>query len=119
MRPPANLVHQTSTTTGTGTFTLVSVNGKQDFNAAYGNGSATDIFPYFISNQSAAEWERGWGHMSASTTLVRDTIKENSSGGTTAISFSAGTKDVVLDIPALEQITRGSVIATAMRCDML
>lgn len=93
MPAPANLVHQQSTTTGTGNFTLSAVNGKQSFNSAFGNGVTTDVFDYFISNQGAAEWERGTGHMSASTTLVRDTVKE-STNSNAAVSFSAGTKDV-------------------------
>jgi hypothetical protein len=38
--------------------------------------------------------------MSSSTTLVRDTVLENSSGTTSLISFSAGTKDITNDVPA-------------------
>lgn len=117
MRPPANLVHETSTTTGTGNLTLVNVNGKQPFNTAYPNSAVTNVFPYFISNQSAAEWERGWGHMSAATTLVRDTVKESTNAGA-LVSFSAGTKDVVCDIPSLEQVTRGAAVAAVTRADL-
>lgn len=95
----ANLVHQQSTTTGTGNFTLSTVNGKNDFNTAFGNGSNTDIFEYFISNQNAAEWERGTGHMSSSTVLVRDTVIQ-STNANAAVNFSAGTKDVTCDQPA-------------------
>lgn len=98
----ANLVHQQSTTTGTGNFTLSAVNGKQSFNTAFGNGATTDVFPYFISNQSAAEYERGTGHMSDATTLVRDTVSE-STNANAAVNFSAGTKDVVCDVPATRQ----------------
>lgn len=96
----ANLIHQTSATTGTGSLTLSAVNGKQTFHGAF---STTATFEYFISNQSATEWERGWGHMSDATTLVRDTVKE-STNANAAVDFSAGTKDVVSDIPATDQM---------------
>jgi hypothetical protein len=93
----ANLVHQTATTTGTGNLTLVAENGKQSFNAAFGTGG-TDAFYYFISNRDAAEWEHGTGHLSDATTLVRDTVL-NSSNSDNAVSFSAGTKDVINALP--------------------
>lgn len=93
-----NLVHQTSTTTGTGNKTLSAENGKQSFNTAFGTGG-TDVFYYFISNRDAAEWEVGTGHMSDATTLVSDTVI-NSSNSDAAVNFSAGTKDVLNDFPA-------------------
>lgn len=98
----ANLVHQTTTGTGTGNLTLSTVSGKQSFNTAFGNGATTDVFPYFISNQGASEYERGTGHMSDATTLVRDTVRE-STNANAAVNFSAGTKDVVCDVPATRQ----------------
>ena len=97
----ANLVHMQSATTGTGSLSLSAVNGKNDFNTAFGTGG-TDLFEYFISNEGGAEWERGTGHLSASTTLVRDTVCE-STNSNALVNFSAGTKDVVNDVPALVQ----------------
>src|SRR5690606_34296724 len=102
MPAPANLIHETSTTTGTGNLTLANINGKNNFNTAFGTGGS-NVFDYFISNQSAAEWERGTGHMSDATTLVRDTVIE-STNSNNAVNFSAGTKDVTNDIPAANQI---------------
>jgi hypothetical protein len=100
----ANLVHQTATTTGTGNLTLVLVNGKQSFATAFSTGVTTDVFEYFISSRDAAEWERGTGHMSDSTTFVRDTVAENSSGTQPSkISFTAGTKDITCDLPATKR----------------
>ena len=96
------LVHQTSVTTGTGNQTLVAVNGKQDFSDVFGVGGADDLFHYFISNPDAAEWEIGTGHLSSATVLVRDTVNQ-SSNGDAAVSFTAGTKDITNDLPALEQ----------------
>jgi hypothetical protein len=80
-----------------------SVNGKRDFSTAFGTGSTLNVFDYFISNRAAAEWERGTGHMSGSTTLVRDTVNA-SSNSNALVNFSAGIKDVVNDIPAGSQI---------------
>lgn len=98
----ADLVHQTSTSTGTGNLTLSSVNGKQSFATAFGTGVTTNVFWYYISNQGASEWEYGTGHMSDSTTLVRDTVIA-STNSNAAVNFSAGTKDVTNDLPASYQ----------------
>lgn len=108
MSGPANLVHETSSTTGTGNLTLAAVNGKQSFATAFSTGVTTDVFVYFISNRDAAEYERGTGHMSDATTLVRDTVIE-STNANAAVSFSAGTKDVVYDIPAAVQVQSSQV----------
>lgn len=94
MPAPANLVHQTSTTTGTGSLSLTAVNGKRTFTAAFGVAT----FDYFISNRDAAEWERGTGSI-VSGLLSRDAVIE-SSNSNNAVNFSAGTKDVTNDIPA-------------------
>lgn len=95
-----NLVLQSSITTGTGALTLTAATGGyQTFNGAFGNGATTDVFYYFISNAAATEWEVGTGHMSASTTLSRDTVLK-SSNANALVSFSAGTKTVVCDVPA-------------------
>lgn len=103
MPAPGDLIHQQSSSTGTGNITLATVNGKRSFNDEYGTGG-TDKFDYYISNQGAAEWERGTGHLSASTTLVRDTVLA-SSNANAQVNFSAGTKDVTNDIPAGKQVT--------------
>lgn len=103
MPTPANLVHQQSTTNGTGNLTLFTVNGRNSFSNAFGTGATTNIFDYFIMNQAAAEWERGTGHMVDSTTLVRDTVLE-STNSNAAVNFSAGLKDVTNDVPAAKQI---------------
>lgn len=90
-------VQVTSTTTGTGTFTLGSaVSGFQDF-SVIGNANTTY---YAIVGQGTTEWEVGLGtYTSSGTTLSRDTILESSNGGT-AVNFSAGTKNVFVTYPA-------------------
>jgi hypothetical protein len=103
MPTPANLVHQVTTSTGSGTLTLVKVNGKNDFATAFTTGGA-NVFDYFISNRDAAEWERGTGSCPTTNTLQRDTVIETHAGSTVAISFTAGTMDITNDVPALDQV---------------
>lgn len=113
MAAQADLVHETSTTTGTGNFTTAAVNGKQRFSdaSAFGTGVTTNVFDYFISNRDVAgEWEHGTGHMSAAGTMVRDTVIA-SSNANALVSFTTGTKDVTSDVPASDQL-RKSVPAT-------
>lgn len=93
-----DLVHETSSSTGSGNFTLAAVTSRQTFNNAFGTGG-TDVFYYAIVNRDADEWEVGSGSMSDATTLVRDTVI-GSSNADSLVTFSAGTKDVSSDLPA-------------------
>lgn len=116
MPAPANLIHEVSITTGTGNFTTSAVNGKvrfSDSTYAFGTGGTTNVFDYFISNRDAAEWEIGTGHMSAAGTLVRDTVVF-SSNANAAVSFTAGTKDVLNDITAARQYWSDATALTAV-----
>ena len=92
-------VQVTSTTTGTGTFTLGSaVAGFQDF-SVIGNGNTT-----YYAIVLGSEWEVGLGtYTSSGTTLSRDTVLESSNGGT-KVNFSAGTKNVFVTYPAEESV---------------
>jgi hypothetical protein len=90
-------VNETSTTTGTGTFTLAgAVTGFQSF-SAIGNGNTTY---YTIVLQGGTEWEVGLGtYTSSGTTLSRTTVLSSSNSGS-LVNFSAGTKNVFCDYPA-------------------
>lgn len=93
----ADRVKDTTTTTGTGSLTVsgTAPTGYQSFNTAFG----TDVrFYYAISSSGGSEWEVGIGYLSASTTLVRETILE-SSNSDAAVNLSAGTKDVFCTFP--------------------
>ena len=89
-------VKETSTTSGTGVLTLGgAVVGFQSFSAVL---SDSDTTYYAIAHRDADEWEVGLGTYSAGT-LSRDTILESSNAGS-AVSFSSGTKDVFITLPA-------------------
>lgn len=90
-------VNETSTTTGTGTFTLAgAVTGFQSF-SAIGNGNTTY---YAIVLQGGSQWEVGIGtYTSSGTTLSRTTVLSSSNSGS-LVNFSAGTKNVFCNYPA-------------------
>lgn len=90
----ADRVQETSTSSGTGTFTLAgAVTGFQSF-AAIGNGNTT-----YYTITGGNEWEVGIGtYTSSGTTLSRDTVLSSSSGGA-KVDFAAGTKYVFVTYP--------------------
>jgi len=98
----ANRVKETTTTTGTGTVTLLGAStGFQSF-AVIGNTNTTY---YTIAGQTGNEWEVGIGtYASSGTTLARTTILASSNSGS-AVNFSAGTKDVFVTYPAEYSVT--------------
>jgi hypothetical protein len=93
----ADRVKETTTTTGTGTVTLLGAStGYQSF-SAIGNSNTTY---YTIAGQTGSEWEVGIGtYTSSGTTLSRTTVISSSNAGS-LVSFSAGTKDVFVTYPA-------------------
>lgn len=112
----ADRVKETSTSTGTGNFTLAgAATGFQSFNTAYGT-----LMPicYAIVSQSAAEWEVGNGYLSNSTTLVRDRVTASSNGGA-AVNFTSGTKDVFAtycaEVANLDEVMRAAAVSPAIR----
>jgi len=92
-------VKETSTTTGTGAVTFAgAVSGFDTFSTGVGNSNTTY---YAIVNRTVDEWEVGLGTLAAdSSTLTRTTVLTNSDGNTSAITLSAGTKDVFCTFPA-------------------
>jgi hypothetical protein len=101
----ADRVKDTTTTTGTGTITLSGTApiGYVSFGTAIGNGNTT-----YYTITAGSEWEVGIGTYTASgTTLSRDTVLASSAGGTTKVTFSAGTKDVFVTYPAGKAISDG------------
>jgi hypothetical protein len=93
-------VQETTTTSGTGSVTLLgAVSGFQSF-AVVGNGNTT----YYTITDGAA-WEVGIGTYSTSgPTLARTTVLSNSNGNTTPITLSGGLAQVFLTYPAEKSV---------------
>jgi hypothetical protein len=103
-------VKETSTTTGTGSFTLAgAVTGFETFSSAIGNTNTTY---YAIVNTTDGEFEVGLGTVGAGT-LSRDTII-SSSNSDAAVDFAAGTKNVFCTLPASKSVildASGNIVA--------
>lgn len=112
----ADRARETTTTTGPGDVTLLGAfdASYQTLNAAIG---INKFFNYAIRHQTPGEWETGRGYLSNSTTLVRVRVWE-SSNSDALVSFSAGTKDVWIDIPAMQVMDKGNALGLAMRLAM-
>lgn len=92
----ADRVRETSTTTGTGSFTLSGAMATyQTFSSGIGNNSCY----YSIVDPVNNAWEVGLGTISGGTTLARTTIIA-SSNSNSAVSFGSGTKEVACVAPA-------------------
>jgi hypothetical protein len=94
----ADRVKDTSTTTGTGNITVSGSApfGYRTFSTVL---SVSDTFYYCIQGQSTSEWEVGLGTYVSSNQFARTTILA-SSASSSAVSFSSGTKNVFITLPA-------------------
>jgi hypothetical protein len=109
----ADRVKQTSSTAGTGTFTLSgAVTGFQSF-AVIGDGNTTF---YCIAGQSTSEWEVGIGtYTSSGTTLARTNVLSNSAATQpSTLNFTAGTKDVFVTYPAERSVNTAQAVAISL-----
>ena len=112
-------VKDTSTTTGTGSFTLsgTAPTSYQSFATAFGGGGyPTSPFVYCIVDNTSGLWETGTGYLSAATTFVRDNaVFDGSSGAGVLVNFTVGTKDVFVTAPAhfLEDSDSGALLHKA------
>lgn len=90
-------VKESTTTTGMGNITLAgAAAGFLTFNNAIGVGP---YFTYCMEVPGSTDWEIGIGHLTGSTTLVRDTVLK-SSNSNALVNFSAGTKQIFLTLAA-------------------
>lgn len=105
----ADVVRETTTTTGTGTVNLTgAISGFQGFVAAIGNGN-TCFYRIESVSFGGTEWEVGIGTVTDATpdTLSRDTVLASSNSGS-LVNFSAGTKNVFVTIPATQFVRPSS-----------
>jgi hypothetical protein len=93
-------VQETTTTSGTGSVTLLgAVSGFQSF-AVVGNTNTT-----YYTLTDGAQWEVGIGTYSTSgPTLARTTVLSNSNGNTSPITLSGGTSQVFVTYTAEKSV---------------
>lgn len=109
---------ETSTTIGTGTYSLAgAVLGFQDFDTL---AATNDLVFYFAA--MGADWEVGRGTFTSGSpdTLARTTIYASSNGGA-AVSWAAGIKEITGTIPArfMELLNTIEIaVASATTCDI-
>ena len=91
-------IKETTTTINTGSYSLAgAVTGFQSFSDGVGSGNTT----YYCCTDGT-DYEIGLGTLSG-TTLARTTILE-SSNSNTAVSWSAGSKDIFCTLPASKAV---------------
>ena len=94
----ADRVLDSSTSIGTGAFVVsgTPAAGYRTFSAVMSVG---DTCYYSIQGQTTSEWEVGLGTYSSANTLTRTTVYSSSNAGS-AVTFSAGTKNVFITMVA-------------------
>lgn len=103
----ADRVAETSTTTGTGAFTLAAaITGFRRFSAVCSTNDTCyyAIFAVDANGNPSGDWECGLGTYSSSNTLTR-TTPQASTNSNNAVNFGSGTKYVFLDATAAQLAT--------------
>lgn len=109
----ADRVQETTATTGTGTYALGgAVVGYQAFSAVLAN---LDTCFYGITN--GTDWEVGYGTWGTGNNLVRTNVLASSNAGS-AVSWTAGSKNIWIDVPSRQfkfprRIITGTSLAVA------
>lgn len=92
-----NRVRETSTTTGTGPITLLgAVSDHRSFDSVMSIG---DIAWVTVVHPGSGEWVTARATYSASNQITLTTVLDGSNG-LSAVTFTAGIKDVFIDLPA-------------------
>ena len=95
-------VKETTTTTGTGAFTLAgAVTGFETFGTGVGNSNTTY---YAVTLPGSAEFEVGLGTLSSDSSTIARTTVISSSNSDNAVDFSAGTKTIFCTLPASKTV---------------
>ncbi len=87
-----DFVQETTVTTGTSDFDLAGeVTNYVPFSTYMSNGDTT-----LYSTKLGSQWETGIGtYVSASNRIERTAVLSSSEGGTTKVTFAAGTKTII------------------------
>lgn len=105
-------VVETSTTTGTGDFTLAgAVTGFKTFDSRMTSGQRCYYLIEAIDGNGdrTGEWESGFGTYEGSGILDRTTVQK-SSNADAAVNFSAGTKRVMISLTAAAKAHKGCLV---------
>lgn len=106
-------IKDTSTSTGTGVFTVSGTppTGYRTF-SAIPSIATNDTFYYCIAHQTLDEWETGFGTYTAANQITRTTVLASTNAGA-AVNFSAGTKDVFLTLVGAKTLQTPDVAAAS------
>ena len=94
-----NRVKEETTTTGTGAFALGGASAQFDTFQTYMSNGDTTYYSIAPTTAGTDEWEIGIGTWNTGNTLSRTTVLAGSNG-TSAVNFSAGTKEIFMTYPA-------------------
>ena len=109
-------VKETTTTTGTGTFTLAgAVTGFETFAAGVGNSNTTY---YAVTLPGTSEFEVGLGTLSSDSSTIARTTVISSSNSDNAVNFSAGTKTIFCTLPASKTVFLDASGNTTLGADL-
>ena len=109
-------IKEDTTTTGTGAYALGGSSATFDtFQSCMSNGDTT-YYAVAHTTSGTDEWEVGLGTWNTGNTLARTTILAGSNG-TSAVNFSAGTKNIFMTVPADQ--TRLGITATTAELNIL
>lgn len=103
-------VKETTTTTGTGSYTLAgAADGYQSFASALSDGDTT-----WYGIEDGTDWEVGLGTIDTTAgTLARTTVYSSSNSGS-AVDWGAGSKNVFITLPANEFSTQARLTGYSM-----
>ena len=108
-----DLISDTSTTTGTGSLTLIGSSFANNLTSYTSDSLPFSRFKYLVVGGS--EWEVGSGKVTTSGTILSRDVVESSSNSNSLVSFSAGTKtiSIIISASSINAIaTKGKIIAT-------
>ena len=109
----ADRVQETSTTSGTGSFTMLgAVAGYQSFANAFSTG--TELY---YTATDGTNWEVGIGTFTSPETLARTTVTASSNGGS-LVNFSGAILNIWNDVPAAFLNPIGRIVSTSGNVSM-
>lgn len=96
-------VKENTTSTGTGDVSLGGAAATFDTFQSYMSNGDTTYYAIVHTTSGTDEWEVGLGTWNTGNTITRTTVLAGSNG-TSAVNFSAGTKDVFMTYPASKAV---------------